>query len=211
MPTRGRRELAAKAVDYFWSQTYENKELLILDDEEDPSFTIRPRCTFYARRSDPMTIGSKRNTLCAISAGPIIAHWDSDDYYAPNRLAFQYTILTLSGKSVLAFHRMLFVNEEAKEAAEYMGDWEDIIGTSFMYKRDWWANHPFEDVMIQEDLIFGRYAIRLDALVSLPDQDRTIIARCHQGNTSKESKDLRNHPILGGPWKAVDFATVSIP
>jgi hypothetical protein len=126
-------------------------------------------------------------------------------------LAFQYELLKGSGKSVLAFHRMLFVNEEAKEAAEYMGDWEDIIGTSFMYKRDWWHEHPFEDVMIQEDLIFGRCAIRLDAMVSLPDLDHMIIARCHRENTSKESKDLRNHPILGGPWKVVDYATVSIP
>ena len=207
MPTRGRRKLAAKAVDYFWSQTYQNKQLLILDDEEDPSFTLRPHCHFYARRSDPMTIGAKRNTLCAIAAGPIIAHWDSDDYSAPDRLTVQYYLLRESGKAVLGFHTLLFVNEETRQAAYYIGDPGDIVGTSLMYRREWWQEHPFDDLMIQEDMRFARCAAGLDQLYSCDVIEAGItylmIARTHSDNTSPRV-------MIGENWQARDFDRISI-
>jgi glycosyltransferase involved in cell wall biosynthesis len=210
MPTRGRRELAAKAVDYFWSQTYQNKQLLILDDEEDLSFTVKPQAgrshVFYARRSDPMTIGAKRNTLCAMAGGPIIAHWDSDDYSAPTRLAEQYRLLEDSGKAVTAFHSLIFVDEAARVAAMYTGDPDDVVGTSLMYRRDWWVDHPFDDISMQEDCRFGRYAYRCGQLHSIKETQALMVARTHDDITSTTRRMM-----IGENWKTLAYDSVCIP
>ena len=42
-------------------------------------------CVFPARTS----IGGKRNLACREARGEIIAHWDDDDWYAPDRLRYQ--------------------------------------------------------------------------------------------------------------------------
>jgi hypothetical protein len=46
------------------------------------------------------SIGEKRNRACAAAQGAIIAHWDDDDWYAPNRLRHQIAPL-LSGQADL--------------------------------------------------------------------------------------------------------------
>ena len=40
MPTRSRPPLSQVALDCFLAQTYEPRELVIIDDEDDPSFPI---------------------------------------------------------------------------------------------------------------------------------------------------------------------------
>ncbi len=211
MPTRGRPELAAKAVEYFWAQTWPNKELLIMDDGRERSFTMRPDCDVYLCMNGPMTIGTKRNALCVLAKGEIIVHWDSDDYSSPERLQSQYEILTASVKAVTGFYTLLFVNEESKEAARYIGDPSDTVGTSLMYMKDWWEKHPFEDVMIQEDIGFARVAYQHDQLHAVPSDD-SIIARVHQGNTSPDSSIDRllqkAKSIVGENWQTVEFQPI---
>ncbi len=203
MPTRGRSELAKKAVDYFLAQTWPNKELLILDDEDVPAFDIAPDgCQLYQNIGEPLTIGAKRNWLCAVAKGEIIAHWDSDDYSAPTRLAEQYQLLESSGKAVTAFHSMIFIDEIARQAAKYLGDPGDICGTSLMYRREYWLDHPFLDIMIQEDLCFSRHAEALGELHSA-DANGLMIARTHGDNTSPRS-------MVGETWQALSFDTIAI-
>lgn len=204
MPTRGRPQLARKAVDYFSAQTWPNKELLILDDDDCPSFQWIPDgCRVYQSMVDRLTIGAKRNLLCAIAKGDIIAHWDSDDYSAPTRLAKQYELLESSGKAITAFHSMMFVDERKRDAAIYRGDPEDILGTSLMYRRNWWMEHLFEDIDIQEDIRFARHAYHCEQMHST-DAGLLMIARAHSDNTSPKI-------LVGENWKSVDYDLVSIP
>ena len=55
-------------------------------------------------------IGAKRNYGCERAAGDVIAHWDDDDYSAPERLADQVQRLLESGKAVTGFHSMRFTD-----------------------------------------------------------------------------------------------------
>jgi glycosyltransferase involved in cell wall biosynthesis len=109
MPTRGRHHLAPKAVTLFLNQTYEPRELLIADDEDSPSFPDADWLNQfpdvrYFRMPKRLTIGSKRNFLVDRSYGPIIAHWDDDDWYAPTRIEEQVKVLEADteGKTVTA-------------------------------------------------------------------------------------------------------------
>src|SRR5262249_34045298 len=54
----------------------------------------------YVRLPARTSIGGKRNLACRRAAGEIIAHWDDDDWYAPNRLRYQVSPL-LEGRAEL--------------------------------------------------------------------------------------------------------------
>src|SRR5678816_1480647 len=110
MPTRGRREFAEKAVVSFLSQTYQNKELIIFDDADDPSFDLKkwPNGIHYYRTTQRFTVGAKRNICCELANGELIVHWDSDDWSRSGRIELQVQLLEESGLSVVGFKSLAF-------------------------------------------------------------------------------------------------------
>jgi len=96
MPTFNRRAFIPLALASFRGQTYPNKELIVVDDGSDSVADLvagEPdvRCIRVAQR---MSIGAKRNLGCREARGEIIAQWDDDDWYAPDRLAQQVAPIT---------------------------------------------------------------------------------------------------------------------
>jgi glycosyltransferase involved in cell wall biosynthesis len=91
MPTNNRRAFLPLALRYFSSQDYPNKELLIIDDGTDPVGDVADGWpgVRYLRLPVRTSIGGKRNLACREARGEIIAHWDDDDWYAPDRLRYQ--------------------------------------------------------------------------------------------------------------------------
>ena len=85
MPTANRRRFVPLAIRYFLAQDYPNKELLILDDGDDSVADLLPDHpqVRYMREPKGRTLGVKRNRLCELAQGDIIAHWDDDDWHAP--------------------------------------------------------------------------------------------------------------------------------
>ena len=43
----------------------------------------------YIRLNQRLSIGAKRNLACREARGELIAQWDDDDWYAPDRLSYQ--------------------------------------------------------------------------------------------------------------------------
>ncbi|HSX26996.1 MAG TPA: glycosyltransferase [Chlamydiales bacterium] len=88
-PTYNRSDRHANLYAAFDQQTYENKELLVLDDSPEPSlfFThLKDPRVKYINLPERGTIGFKRNFLIGLASGELIAHFDDDDYYAPTYL-----------------------------------------------------------------------------------------------------------------------------
>lgn len=84
-PTYNRHDLHEKLYHVFETQKYADRELLVLDDsiEASPFFaSLKDERVKYFHQGRA-TIGAKRNALCAMAKGEIIAHFDDDDYYAP--------------------------------------------------------------------------------------------------------------------------------
>ena len=91
MPTADRRTFVPWAIEYFLRQDYPRKELVILDDGEHSVRDLvpsRPDVRYY-REEHPQILGDKRNRLCELARGEIIAHWDDDDWQAAQRLTYQ--------------------------------------------------------------------------------------------------------------------------
>jgi glycosyltransferase involved in cell wall biosynthesis len=91
MPTYNRRSFIALSLRYFYYQDYPSKELVIVDDGEAAvADLVRDLpCVRYIRLPHRVSIGAKRNLACQHTRGKIIAHWDDDDWYAPDRLRYQ--------------------------------------------------------------------------------------------------------------------------
>ena len=88
-PTYNRPERHANLYAVFNHQNYSDKELLVMDDsaEKSPFFAeLQDDRVTYLHLTSSSTIGHKRNLMADIAKGEVIAHFDDDDYYAPDYL-----------------------------------------------------------------------------------------------------------------------------
>ena len=110
MPTRNRGHFVAQSVRYFQRQDWEHRELIIIDDggEDRSSDFCRNKRIRYVHKSEPLTIGAKRNLACELAQGSIIAHWDDDDWYSADRLSIQAAPLVQELGEVSAFSDCIF-------------------------------------------------------------------------------------------------------
>ncbi len=85
MPTFDRRRFVPDAIDGFWSQTYPDRELVIVDDGTDPIADLVPDDPMirYVRLDQRLKTGAKRNAACRAARGDVIVHWDDDDWSSP--------------------------------------------------------------------------------------------------------------------------------
>lgn len=197
LPTKGRREYAQQAVDCFRKQTYPQRELVILDDDSDPSFEANrfdPQRDgiLYFRHSEGLTIAEKRNRCVEAASGDILMHWDSDDWSAADRMADQVARLEISGKDVTGYHSMLFWDTDQRRAVFYRGRPLFAIGTSLTFTYDWWKRFPFKNGRnnpnVGEDGLFVKDARKNDAITT-EHAGQLMVARIHIGNTSPKRFD----------------------
>jgi glycosyltransferase involved in cell wall biosynthesis len=183
MPTRGRQAYAIDAVSCFRCQTYPHKELIILDDADDPSFPVPPDIPGiqYHRLAKRLTIGAKRNICCSRAEGEVIAHWDSDDYSAPERLEDQFQRLLSTGADVTGYNAMRFT--DGARWWQYTGSEDYALGTSLMYRREYWEANPFPCEMVGEDSAFIVPARKAQKIACV-DAGDLMTATIHAGNTS---------------------------
>ena len=191
----GRKEFLKKAVTCFESQTYLDRELLIVADSF--SDLSEEKLTEWGYGvwcpTERANIGEKRNFGCEIAQTPYIAIWDDDDYSALSRLWQQITALEESGKAVTGYSSMKFTDGAAW--------WEFscapgfVLGTSLVFRRDWWLKHPFPEIQIGEDASFCWAAHEAGQLLALPDSNQ-MYATIHDGNTSKRKTDQAGFTML---------------
>ncbi len=200
MPTRGRPQFAKEAIELFLAQTWPNKELVIIDDEDNLSFREPPTVRQhhlkmyenirYERLRHRRKVGEKRNIACSRAMGEIIVHWDDDDHYEPERIRDQVERLLHSGLPLTGYNQILFFDGERWMMYGPRKDY--ILGTSFVYRKSLWERRPFKDVDIGEDLTF-QHGIPHTAIAA----GEMMWARTHAGNTSKRE-------IRGPLWRVVN-------
>ena len=193
MPTRGRVLWAHEAVECFRNQTYAEKELVILDDADEPSFEgdafVYEDGVQYFRLTQRCTIARKRNDAVRLAAGSVILHWDSDDWSSPYRMADQLTRLERTSKRVTGYHSVLFYDEHSQRAYRYHGRPNVAVGSSLCYAKSFWQDHPFnERRTIEEDNEFVLTAAAAGELITV-DGAGLIVARIHAGNTAAKPVD----------------------
>lgn len=186
MPTRNRRPLVGQALAYFLRQDYPRAELIVVDDGEDPISDLVPADprVRYIRLATRTALGTKRNLACEASRGELIAHWDDDDWMAPERLRVQVDALTAAGASVTGLRDVLFYRLREGEAWLYRGSSRWPVGGTLLYRRSVWQAHRFDDVSVGEDAAF---VARATERVHVSDNTEIYVGLLHPGNTAAKN------------------------
>jgi glycosyltransferase involved in cell wall biosynthesis len=190
MPTCNRREFIPSAIKCFESQTWEDKELIVLDDGESVQDLIPSWAKYH--RCEKLKIGAKRNRCCELASGEVIIHWDDDDWSAPERIETQVKLLVESGRQVTGYRNLLFWDGE--KAFKYKGATYYACGTTLCYYRSFWESNQFSNALgIGEDGLFVWQAAKQGKLHTSNDVG-LIVARIHDRPTSKKATGTSNFP-----------------
>ena len=88
--TYGRPLLLGEAVKCFIDQDYENKELIILNDQEGVTLKIEDcpnNIKIYNHPTRFNSLGEKRNYIKTLSDADYYCIWDDDDLFTPYRIS----------------------------------------------------------------------------------------------------------------------------
>ncbi len=182
MPSLRGRAVARVAVESFLAQTWEEKELVILDNSDDGSaaaFATLPGVRVL--RAPRRSIGELRNMGAAAARGEVILNWDDDDWYAPKRILRQVHRLMATGAEVTGWHSVLyFVPGVEGECFRFQPSSRlprapYAMGTSQCYWREWWRAHPYPRTSSGEDAVFGDAALRVRKLDSCDAGDTAVV------------------------------------
>jgi glycosyltransferase involved in cell wall biosynthesis len=200
MPTRDRRSFAAMAIQYFQRQTYNPRELIVVDDGEDAirDLTVSDPRIRYIRLDTRMSVGNKRNLACERARGEIIAHWDDDDWQSPDRIALEVEALTAGQSDIVGVKRWLLFETLSGRAWSYQDLDEQglaLCGASLCYRRTLWETNRFPNVDLAEAKQF-LWNARTSRIAPVVDPG-ILVLMLHEHNTA---------PLTpGGPgWSAHD-------
>lgn len=159
MPTFNRRRFIPFAIKYFLRQNYANKELIIIDDGTDPIEDLIPNeeSLHYYKLEKKISLGEKLNLACEYAKGEVIAHWDDDDWYDPQRLTYQIDALQNEQIDVCGINQLLYFNISTKHAYQYkypsnQRKW--LLGSSLCYTKALWNTRPFAPINVGMDALF---------------------------------------------------------
>ena len=190
MPTFDRRAFVPQAVRYFLRQDYPAKELIIVDDGPEPVSDLLPadHRIVYHRLEARSVLGAKRNLACDLARGPIIVHWDDDDWASPNRVSVQVAALSGADADLCGAASLLYYDPASSSAWRFawpggLRPW--AAGPSLCFAKELWARSPFPEVGIGEDTRFVfSPAVRRVADVS---GAACVVGIIHRRNTAPKS------------------------
>jgi glycosyltransferase involved in cell wall biosynthesis len=194
MPTFNRRKFLPLALECFVHQDYPAKELIIVDDGTDivrDLFEGAPDVR-YLHLPTRASIGEKRNRACVEAQGTIIAHWDDDDWYAPNRLRHQIGPL-LSGQADMTGlenscllelpSARFWLTRQKLHARMFLGD---VHGGTLVYRRQLFSDGlRYPPINLAEDAAFILAALRSGRRLSRLSNDGVFVYVRHVDNAWK--------------------------
>lgn len=192
MPTRDRQAFVLQSVQYFNRQDYPDRELLILDDGSGDlarKLPDDPRLRYF-RMPSGMSIGAKRNHGCQMARGSVIACWDDDDWYAPDRLSEQMKPLLAGAAEMCALPVRVFFDLEkwafwACSPELHRRLWVgDVAAGTLVYRRHVWERlTKYPDRSLAEDGVFLKEAIRRGAKLARVDRRQLFVYLRHGKNS----------------------------
>jgi glycosyltransferase involved in cell wall biosynthesis len=140
IPTYGHTEFLPGAIDSVFAQTFDDFELLIVDDN-DPSSRYRRETEAIVKRHQAMGRGiiylqhdrnrngaAARNTGLRRSSGEFVSFLDSDDRYVPTRLEVAVDILKHAADDVGG----VYTGVEFRRNGRRYGAFEDVGSGNFL-------------------------------------------------------------------------------
>lgn len=154
--TRQRPGLLEKAIDCFQNQTYPNKELVIAvedRDQETLDFLKRKKQMQGTRvviiKSEAvLTLGALRNRAISEASGHFVSQWDDDDWYHPEKLLYQYNLLTVTALPATVLGKIIIYDGISGKA--YLSCYRHWEGT-ILYTKETALKYPYSNLKRGED------------------------------------------------------------
>jgi glycosyltransferase involved in cell wall biosynthesis len=133
--TRGKKIQLERAIRCFKSQTYLNKDLLLVYEDDDPIAddvisNIKDSSISYLKvpAKPKLTLGELRNLSVQNCKGDFFCQWDDDDWYHNKRLECQMNgILNNHKAASLLTHWIMFDTFENQAYLSHINLWEGSI------------------------------------------------------------------------------------
>jgi glycosyltransferase involved in cell wall biosynthesis len=163
MPTCNRPDWVRQAISYFERQDYPHRELIIVDDGDIDLSDQLPSdpAIRYIRLDHRQSIGAKRNLACTLAKGAIVAQWDDDDWYAPNRISFQVEPILVDEADITGLTNTTFLDLERWEFWNCTQEFHarifrnDVHGGTLVYRKQLFENSArYPDTSLAEDAEF---------------------------------------------------------
>jgi glycosyltransferase involved in cell wall biosynthesis len=156
MATRDRREFIPQALRCFSRQTYQESELIVVDDGRKSVGDLCrgiPRVR-HIQLYKPANTGTKLNIGIERARGDILQKVDDDDYYHPDFLKLAAARLPSqpSVRTLVAWDCFLVLIAGEMKLRHSGHGWE--AGGTFCFHRSLWELKPFRDVAKNEDYWF---------------------------------------------------------
>lgn len=206
MVTRERRVLAERAVACFASQTWPNRELVILDDgDEDYAPMLAPfisagHAIRYCRveRDPARRLGGLRNASIELADGDWCAQWDDDEWYGPKRIERQMAALSAGDVASALRWTLMAVDSPMLGPLTFRADTGFATPGTVLHRRDA-AQYP--DLARGEDAVFLKSLRDAGGVAVLGKDDAHLFVRCFHGcNTWDESHFLRRLHRRPADW-----------
>ena len=183
MVTKHRFEQAKIAIRCFQNQTYANKQLVIVDDDESDHLANYINqlgdATIHHLHLKPQnqTLGELRNIALANTLGSYVCQWDDDDLADPLRLEMQMSTLQVlkADACFLQSWLMWWVNQP-RLATSRTRIWEGSI----LCRKE--KMPPYPDQQQGEDTLVTAQILR-NCRVALLDQPQLYLYTVHSQNT----------------------------
>jgi len=186
MPTANRQAFIPRAIRQFLAQDYPARELIVIDDGQDSIADLVPQMDSirYLRLEQHVPIGAKRNIGCDMARGEIIAHWDDDDWMAPQWLRSQVETLSKEGADICGLDKVFFYAPETRQAWRYVygGAQTWVCGGTLCFTKDLWRQTGFQEIDIGEDNAFV-WSLH-PKHIAISTHAEFYVATVHRANTS---------------------------
>ena len=210
LATAGRARFLAQAIKYFQRQTYEPRELLIVDDQGAPAAHVvpdDPRIRYLAS-DGPTPLGGKLNLAIAAARGSIIQKLDDDDYYHPDFLvATTGALRGPNAAATIAGCASFLVLIAATGHLTFSGSGQGwCAGGTLCFHRELWERRPFRYLPRAEDSWFLNDHAPARARIERPHL--YILVRHGEGHawTRTGATDVTAYfsrrPALARSWRA---------
>jgi cellulose synthase/poly-beta-1,6-N-acetylglucosamine synthase-like glycosyltransferase len=187
--TRNRPDLLKRSIECFLAQTYANRELIVLYEDDDtateefvgngfsPDSGVRLiRVPAYPK----MTLGELRNVAIKIARGEFVCQWDGDDWYHMNRIELQYRKLFTEGRHGSILTQWLVydgVTETAYISNERLWEGSILCRTRVLQEK------AYEDKPLGEDTATIEYLASRGSLCLLNEMPGLYIYVYHGNNS----------------------------
>lgn len=205
MVTADRAAIARRAVNCFLAQSWPNRELVVVDDGNEDYTSLLAGIPadrlLYQRqpRTPEATLGRLRNRSLELARGALVAQWDDDDWYHPERLTRQVAVLGDTHDACVLAGTLMHLDAPEWMEHPYVGRLSPGVPGTIVHRADAGVRYP--EQRRGEDTVFLDHWPR--ARVAVLDAPELFLRAFHGANTWERvhfERRVRNSPLAAAEY-----------